>query len=137
MGSDAVMLLDTHVLVWLDEGSDKLGKQARHAIETAFETDSLAVCAISFWELAMLQQRGRIALPPIRAWREELLDMGLREIAVDGEIGLAAAELQDFHPDPADRLIVAAAMAHDAVLVSADARILEWRGGLARVDAKS
>ena len=131
------MLLDTHVLVWLDEGSDKLGKQARHAIEAAFEADSLAVCAISFWELAMLQQRGRIALPPIRAWRGELLDMGLREITVDGEIGLAAAELQEFHPDPADRLIVAAARAHDAVLVSADARILEWRGTLARVDARS
>lgn len=85
----------------------------------------------------MLQQRGRIALPPIRTWREELLDMGLREIAVDGEIGLAAAELQDFHPDPADRLIVAAAIAYDAVLISADARILEWQGNLARVDAKS
>ena len=131
------MLLDTHVLVWLDAGSDKLGKQARHAIETAFEAGSLAVSAISFWELAMLQQRGRIALPPIRTWREELLDMGLREIAVDGEIGLAAAELQDFHPDPADRLIVATAISQDAVLVSADARILEWRGALARVDARS
>jgi len=136
MGSDAVMLLDTHVLVWLDEGSDKLGKQARHAIETAFETDSLAVCAISFWELAMLQQRGRIALPPLRTWREELLDMGLREIAVDGAIGLAAADLQGFHADPADRLIVAAAMANDAALVTADTRILEWQAGLARVDAR-
>ena len=131
------MLLDTHVFVWLDAGSDKLGKQARQAIEAAFEAGSLAVSAISFWELAMLQQRGRIALPPIRTWREELLDMGLREIAVDGEIGLAAAELQDFHPDPADRLIVATAISQDAVLVSADARILEWRGTLARVDARS
>lgn len=130
------MLLDTHVLVWLDEGSDKLGKHARRAIEQAFEADGLAVCAISFWELAMLQQRGRIALPPIRTWRGELLDMGLREIAVDGEIGLAAAELQGFHPDPADRLIVAAAMAHDAALASADTRILEWQAGLARVDAR-
>lgn len=132
-----MMLLDTHVLVWLDAGSDKLGKRARRAIESAFEADELAVCAISFWELAMLQQRGRIVLPPLRAWREELLDMGLREIAVDGEIGLEAAELQGFHPDPADRLIVAAAMRRHAVLVSADARILEWQASLERVDAKS
>lgn len=132
-----MMLLDTHVLVWLDAGSDKLGKQARHAIEAAFESDELAVCAISFWELAMLQQRGRIALPPLRAWREELLSMGLREIAVDGQIGLAAAELPDFHPDPADRLIVATAIQRNAVLASADARILEWRASLERVDARS
>jgi PIN domain nuclease of toxin-antitoxin system len=132
-----MMLLDTHVLVWLDAGSDKLGKRARRVIESAFEADELAACAISFWELAMLQQRGRITLPPLRAWREELLDMGLREIAVDGEIGLAAAELQGFHPDPADRLIVAAAMRRNAVLVSADARILEWQASLERVDARS
>ena len=32
--------------------------------------------------------------------------MGLREVAVDGKIGLAAAGLHDFHPGPADRLIV-------------------------------
>lgn len=132
-----MMLLDTHVLVWLDAGSDKLGKRARRAIEAAFEADELAVCAISFWELAMLQQRGRIALPPLRAWREELFDMGLREIAVDGAIGLAAAELQGFHPDPADRLIVAAAMLRNALLVTADTHILEWRAGLERVDATS
>jgi PIN domain nuclease of toxin-antitoxin system len=132
-----MMLLDTHVLVWLDAGSDKLGKRARRAIESAFEADELAICSISFWELAMLQQKGRIALPPLRAWREELLDMGLREIAVDGEIGLGAAELRDFHPDPADRLIVASAMRRNAVLVSADARILEWQASLERVDAKS
>lgn len=132
-----MMLLDTHVLVWLDAGSDKLGKRARRAIESAFEADELAICSISFWELAMLQQKGRIALPPLRAWREELLDMGLREITVDGEIGLGAAELRDFHPDPADRLIVASAMRRNAVLVSADARILEWQASLERVDAKS
>jgi PIN domain nuclease of toxin-antitoxin system len=132
-----MMLLDTHVLVWLDAGSDELGKQARRAIEAAFEANALAVCAISFWELAMLQQRGRIALPPLRTWRQELLDMGLREIAVDGEIELAAAALPDFHPDPADRLIVATALRHNAALVSADARMLEWRSSLERVDAKS
>ena len=137
MGSDTVILLDTHVLVWLDEGSDKLGKQARHAIERAFEDDALAACAISFWELAMLQQRGRIELPPLGPWREELLDMGLCEIAVDGKIGLAAAGLQGFHSDPADRLIVATAMARDATLVTADTRILDWQADLARVDAKS
>lgn len=131
-----MILLDTHVLVWLDEGGDKLGKQARRAIEEAFRADRLMVCAISFWELAMLQTRGRIELPPLRTWREELLDMGLREIAVDGAIGLAAADLQDFHADPADRLIVAATMASDAALVTADTRILEWQAGLARVDAR-
>ena len=131
-----MMLLDTHVLVWLDAGDDKLGKQAQRAIESAFETDELAVCAISFWELAMLQQRGRIPLPPLRAWRRELLDMGLREIAVDGEIGVGATELPVFHPDPADRLIVAAAMRRNAVLITADTRILEWRASLERVDAR-
>ena len=40
-----------------------------------------------------------------------LLDQGIVEIAVNGEIGIRAVGLRDFHADPADRLIVATAMA--------------------------
>ena len=37
-----------HVLVWLDEGSSRLGEQAKTEIENAFEEEQLAVLAISF-----------------------------------------------------------------------------------------
>ena len=45
-----------------------------------------------------------------------------------------AATLTDFHADPADRLIVATALAGHR-LVTSDRRILEWPGKLSRLDA--
>ena len=56
-----MILLDTHVLLWLDSDSPQLGAQARQVIQEAWQADQVAVSAISFWETAMLQQRGRIA----------------------------------------------------------------------------
>jgi PIN domain nuclease of toxin-antitoxin system len=97
----------------------------------------LAVSAISFWEVAMLRRKGRIGLnQPVDSWRTGLLEMGLTEIALDGEIAIAAAELAGLHNDPADRIIVAAASRAAATLVSADGRVLEWPGALRVHDAR-
>lgn len=130
-----MIVLDTHVLIWLDQASEQLGTVAREQLDIAFNNDDLHVCAISFWEIAMLQSKGRVEFPSLRRWRIELLDMGLGEIPVHGEIGILANQLSDFHPDPADRLIVATALSADATLATADRRILEWAGGVRRLDA--
>lgn len=121
------VVLDTHVLVWLDEGSPRLGSRSRAAIERAFRAEELAVSAISFWEVAMLQRKGRLELEGESGeWRAELLRMGLIEIPVSGRIGIHAANLERFHGDPADRLIVATAQSAGAPLFTADERILDW-----------
>jgi PIN domain nuclease of toxin-antitoxin system len=128
-----MILLDTHILVWVDQGNEKLDNTVRKQLDTALADDSLAISAISFWELAMLQAKGKIQLPSLKRWRIELLDMGLQEIPVDGECGIEANKLDSFHPDPADRLIVATAIHYDATLVTADRRILTWAGKLNRI----
>ena len=69
------------------------------------------------------------------AWRSELLQAGVMEIAVSGDIGARATTLEDFHADPADCLIVATALREGAVLYTADNRILEWTGPVQRSDA--
>lgn len=131
-----MILLDTHVLLWLDSGSDRIGPKSREVADRALASDVLAVSAITFWEVAMLAQRGRIRLDPSPAsWRRELLAAGLVEITVDGAVGLAAAGLEDLHGDPADRMIVATAELHGATLLTADQRLLSWSGRLARLDA--
>ena len=74
-------------------------------------------------------------LRDIGSWRMDLLKEGLIEIPVDGDIGIRANALPDFHSDPADRIIVATAMSGHR-LVTADERILSWDGSLARLDAR-
>jgi len=126
-----VILIDTHVLLWLDRDDPALGPRSRALIAAAWDTADLAVCAISFWEVAMLAARGRIVLPQAATpWRDDWLHAGLREISLDGAIALAAVALQGFHADPADRFIVACALQQGATLVSADEAILGWSGGL-------
>lgn len=83
----------------------------------------------------MLQAKKRLILPPLKQWRRELIAMGLKEIPIDGESGILANELVNFHSDPADRLIIATAVANNALLVTADQRILKWQGNLERMDA--
>jgi PIN domain nuclease of toxin-antitoxin system len=57
-------------------------------------------------------------------------------LPVTGAIGIAAAFLADFHADPADRWIVATARELDAILLTADDKILAWPGRLDRRDAR-
>ena len=102
----------------------------------AINTGEVAISAISFWEVAMLSQKRRLTLiGDAPSWRRALLENGLNEIPMDGEIGIRANELPDFHGDPADRIIVATAL-EGHQLVTSDDRILDWPGGLSRLDAK-
>ena len=64
-----------------------------------------------------------------------MLGFGIEEVPVTGEIGIMAAELEDFPADPADRIIAATALTLGATLVTADRRILDWNGQLSRHDA--
>ena len=128
-------LLDTHTLLWLRSGDLKLGPVAREEIQRAWEANEVAVSAMSFWEIAMLKEKGRIIYPDdVGLWRLQQLREGLIEIPVDGAIGIRANSLQDFHPDPADRIIVATAL-EGHQLITADEFILDWSGDLDRLDA--
>ena len=121
-----MILLDTHVLVWLDEGSPRLGKRARKTIDKSFEESEVMVSAISFWEIAMLVRKNRLRLETdLAVWRDELIRLGLVELEVTGDIGIKAAGLTPFHGDPADRFIAATALQHSLTLVTADKRLLK------------
>jgi len=131
-----VIVLDTHTLLWMDRDDPALGAVARCLIEDAWRAGQVAVSAISFWEAAMLAQRGRIVLPlPAAEWRSELLQAGLREVPLDGRIGILASQLEDMHRDPADRFILATSLQHQATLITADVSLLAWASQLPRQDA--
>ena len=113
------ILLDTHTLVWLIDGNERLGQQSRQLVDTALRDDLVTTSAISFWEIAMLEERGRLALSlPVEDWRQRVLDAGVVEIPVSSNIGIAAVKLRDFHSDPADRIITATAIINCQSVIS-------------------
>lgn len=132
-----MILLDTHVLVWADSDDRKLGRKARTLIGRLWTRGRVAVAAISFWEVGLLEMRRRLGLPaPVREWRDAVLVAGAIELPLDGATAVRALELAGLHEDPADRFIVATALVHGAALRTADDRLLEWRHPLERHDAR-
>ena len=125
-----MILFDTHVLIWHENGDRRLGRQARREFGRALQCGEAAVSAISFWEIGMQVRKDRLGfLIDPRAWRRDLLNRGLIEIPVDGDIASRAGRLAKIHGDPADRIIVATALEGHR-LMTADRLILEWPGPL-------
>lgn len=131
-----MLLLDTHVLVWFAEDHPRLGQRAARMADAALHRDQVMVSAVSFWEIAMLLEKQRLALAiPPAVMRQRVLEQGIREVPLTGPIAIAAAQLSAFHGDPADRFIVATAVGEGAALLTADTTILGWKAPLKRHDA--
>jgi PIN domain nuclease of toxin-antitoxin system len=136
MGSHEVIVLDTHAALWLLNDDPALGKKARASVIAARAADELGISAISFWETALLMTKGRLRLEfPLGEMRRKILETGMIELPVSGDIAVLAVDLQNLHGDPADRFIAATAIAHEATLMTADNRLLKWRHKLKRQNA--
>ena len=125
----AGVVLDTHSMVWLLQGSTQLGQGARRRIQRAADTSCLKIPAIALWEFAMLVSRGRLVIDRDPAqWLAAALALpGIEVAPLTPEVAVQSTRLpQAFHGDPADRMIVATARVLDAVLITADKAILAY-----------
>lgn len=127
--SDA-LLLDTHIVLWLDSGDETLRPATRILIDACWRRGgTIFVSAVTAWEIALLADVGRIELDlaPTR-WMERFLDRPGVSAAPLGwraaSISYSLAELP--HRDPADRLLIATAVDLACPFVTYDARITEF-----------
>lgn len=127
MGSESVILLDTHAWIWWNAEPSRLSARARKSIDSA---DAVAVAAISTWEFAMLASRGRVVLdrPPLVWMQVALVRDRTTLLPLTAEIAARSIELT-MHGDPADRLILATAEVHDLRLVTKDRALRAAAGG--------
>lgn len=130
--SEKVLLLDTHVWLWLVGGAEPLKRPVLSAVEGAARRGRIRVSAISVWEVAMLEARGRIRLAKdCLAWVQEALSApGTSLVPLTPEIAVESSRLPgEFHGDPADRILVATARLLGGTLLTRDARILTYGKG--------
>jgi PIN domain nuclease of toxin-antitoxin system len=106
------LLLDTHVWIWLVEGSEKLTKKQQKIINEAAQHSVVGIAAISVWEMVMLVEKGRIKLEqPLLAWAKAVLAPGIELKPLTPEIAVESSQLPNvFHRDPFDCLIISQAI---------------------------
>lgn len=122
-----MIVLDTHALIWWVNGHNQLSPTARQVIEKELAEDQrLLVSVISGWEIAMLVEKGRLVLTmDTDDWLATVASIeGVTFVPIDLGVAVHSVRLPgEFHPDPADRIIVSLARHHAVPVLTADARI--------------
>jgi len=121
-----VILLDTATWIWRASDPERLSPRARRAID---EADGALVSAISVWEVAMLVAKRRIQLDrPVERWVDIALALpGIQLAPLEPAIAVRSTKLPgEFHPDPADRIIVATALENSVPILTPDERIRSY-----------
>lgn len=125
-----LLLLDTHCWIWAQLGLiQQLSRATLQSIKDAEREGNLRISVISIWELAMLEKRGRLALPMnVRTWVEQALSKpGIAVAPLTPEIAIESVHLPgEIHGDPADRMLVATARVLGARLVTKDAQLIRY-----------
>ena len=124
-----MILVDTHVVVWLAFDQDQISRKARAAIDDARKNaDGLAISDITLLELATLATKGRIRLDI--SLESFLVEVESRFVVlpISGRACARAMSLPATYPkDPADRMIAATALVEGLSLLTADRGIRRSR----------
>jgi len=116
-----MILLDTHIAIWLVAEPDKLSKHAKEAIRAARIEGGLAIASITLMELAWLAENGRVTTTLSVESFVRLCASKMTVLPITPEIAARAVSFPDSYPkDPQDRLIGATALVEGIQLISHD-----------------
>jgi PIN domain nuclease of toxin-antitoxin system len=125
-------LLDTHLLIWSLDQTDRLPPEAREAIEAA--SSIVLFSPISIWEIAIKLRLGRedFLVQP-GAIAEAALATGFIELRLNWRAAAAVATLPMHHRDPFDRMLIAQAIEESVPLFTVDERMAAYGSPVQKV----
>jgi PIN domain nuclease of toxin-antitoxin system len=113
------LLLDSHIFLWWEDGSQRLGKTAVATISDS--KNRIYVSAATVWEIEIKRALGKLAV------RGDLTDSisvsGFIALPITAQHAVLAARLPRYHQDPFDRMLIAQAQAEKLVLMTRDPQI--------------
>jgi PIN domain nuclease of toxin-antitoxin system len=126
----SALLLDTHIVLWLDSGSPHLRQSTRALIDDCREGGgTILLSAVTAWEIALLVDSGRIDVDlPVDDWVARFLTRpGVGAAPLSPRAAARAYQLHHLeHRDPADRLLIATAIELACPLITYDDRIARF-----------
>jgi PIN domain nuclease of toxin-antitoxin system len=129
MGRSLLIILDTHVVVWLASNDVRLSKKAKVAIDEARRGDGgLAISDFTLYELSTLFRKKQIGLSiSLESFLSEV-EKRFVVFPITARICVSALSLPIAYPkDPADRIIGATALVEGIPLITADRGIRNSR----------
>lgn len=121
--------MDTQVLIWAMEKSNKLKSKGRAVIES--RKNELAVSVVTIWEMLIKKKLGELKVPD--QIKEDLDKAGFSILSLTIDQVLVVDKLPLYHKDPFDRMLVSQAMAEDLTLITADSKLEKYQVKLLKV----
>ncbi len=126
------LLLDTHILLWAGNSSDKLPILGRELI--ADINNELFFSPASLWEIVIKNSLGRSDFKiDVHVFRRNLLDNGYVELSILSEHVVAIDGLPPIHRDPFDRILVAQSIVEGITLLTADDVLAQYPGPIKKI----
>jgi PIN domain nuclease of toxin-antitoxin system len=121
-----MILLDTHILVWLLIAPENLSAKAKKAILAARKSGPLALSAVSLWEIAWLAVNKRIDIDvSVDSFVKKCASF-VQVLPITSEIAVRSAQFPKSYPDdPQDRIIGATAIVEGIRLLTHDKMIMK------------
>ena len=129
MGRSLLILLDTHVVVWLAGEEHRLSSKAKAAVEEARRTEQgLGISDFTLYELSTLFRKKQFILTISPESFLSEVENRFVVLPITSHICIGANSLPAGYPkDPGDRIIGATALVEGLTLVTADAQIRKSR----------
>lgn len=114
------ILLDSHTLIWLYTGNERLSKKARETIENTQNECFLSLASI--WEMSLKIRLGKMSVGgvPLAQFVADLVENGIQILGVELPHILKIQTMEFHHRDPFDRMLISQAISENMNLVSVD-----------------
>ena len=119
------LLLDTHVFIWFAEGINNISPKSMQLIEDLDNNIYFSIASI--WEMGIKYNIGRLRLTkPFHQIYNDLVQSNTEILPLNFSHILQYTQLELYHRDPFDRIIIAQSIVENLAIISKDKKFDEY-----------
>jgi PIN domain nuclease of toxin-antitoxin system len=115
------LLIDTHALIWFITDNDKLPLKTKQIIEN--KENNCYVSIATYWEIGIKNSIGRLDLnSDLKTIFQIIEETGFEALPITTNQILRNANLEFYHQDPFDRIIIAQSLVEKMTIITKDSQ---------------